>query len=172
MRHRSSSLASSVGTAALLLRLAVVAADPPTQLFFNFTQARRSWSGEIQLGEVRLYDESGSRIEVGNAQNPGGSNPTPAQGPPSLFDNDLDTKWIDVNYVTNKYAQIYAAPIGNSKIAKCKSTDKLSHHLVDMIERSLGTFHASTPPAPCQTIVFPPPHPTLPPLYFKMRMLH
>lgn len=52
---------------------------------------------QLQLAEIRLFTEDGLATIV-DAGNPGGWSAGNIQGPTAVFDDDLDTKWVDANF--------------------------------------------------------------------------
>eukprot|EP00966_Prymnesium_polylepis_P114938 2656211-Prymnesium_polylepis.1 len=51
----------------------------------------------MQLAEVKLYGVDGGELSVVHAANPGGYHYSSWEGVASSFDNDLSTKWLDLN---------------------------------------------------------------------------
>lgn len=65
-----------------------------------FTQIRDSnQSSELQLSELRLFAGNGAEIGVTNITNPAGRQGHAAQGPEKLVDGDVNTKWLDLDFI-------------------------------------------------------------------------
>jgi hypothetical protein len=121
MRTHEGGLTAPLRALMLLLQLSVATAAAPTQLLFNFTSLRENWATTIQLSEIRFYDASGVRITVSVATNPGGTAPYGGQVPRSAIDDNLLTKWTDVDFDQNGHSALYLTPApGSNPIASCE----------------------------------------------------
>lgn len=103
----------------LLLHLAAAVATPPSQLLFNFTETRHSWSQSLQISELRLYNANGGVIDVVNTTNPGGTTPNHNQVAMMATDGRIETKWIDVGFRANGFSLLYLEPAGSLPVASC-----------------------------------------------------
>lgn len=87
----------------------------PTELLFNFTDVADPGNADaLQISELELRDATGARISVQTASNPGGSSPANgAQDAILAFDGSTATKWIDLDFDTNKHSILRVTPEGN-----------------------------------------------------------